>query len=577
MKGIKSFSRNAYYKGKLLTEKDFELEQEYHNVKRQLINKTLYGSGVVTGLRVVQLDKENICIESGIAFDSEGREIIVDTPIVAKLESISGFYESDDANDLLIALKYAEKTKAISETVGAFDNQYSDIILESHYVEITEYKPELFANSKRSMSHYRQEIFSSDDTKISMMVPKFLSKSQACEISFDVVHLKDEKDVRIIGSYVESNMKNEEDASIDLIFDQNLFKANQLTKKIILHADCVGDIDANFTIRKDDLEFYIDDKRFGLEDNLNFNIYISEASYSEELKKRFNNQTISDMQSKSNPNNTIYLARILLEKEGFDYTINQVINLPFDQDISHNSYLDILSSFNTPLMTMPLTKAVATEAPVEMHRESTDTRPMTSYGTTTIDFSLRARRNMCFNTPELSHELGMGAVNIGVGFETQLNNEHVYVTGSITAIDRKKLALDIPNFEYAVLSYPDKGTFKIHVRLLENTEVPGLKVNWFARKDVEPINQIDEQTLVRIAPDSIVVAPKETVLFKASVEGARNQEVVWKVMDAEGGKIAENGLYEAPKKIGVYKVLARSVENQNVESVAFVVVKEMAK
>jgi hypothetical protein len=576
MKGIKSFSRNAYYKGKLLTEKDFELEQHYHNVKRQLINKTLYGSGVVTGLRVVQLDKENICIEPGIAFDIEGREIIVETPIVTKLESISGFYETDEENDLLLGLTYDEKSQEDTQTLGAFDNQHSDLILETHSLAITEYSPDLYMNSKRNMSHYKQEIFSSEDTKISIVVPKFLSKSHPCDICFDVVHLKEEKNVRILGTYLETNMKKVGDQSIDLVFDQNLFKKKQLSKSITLYSDCVGDIEANFTIRKEELEFFIDDKRFGLEEHLNFNIYITDDTYSEELKKRFNNQTVNDMQSKIEPTNTLYLARVFVEKNGFDYKINQVINLPFDQDIGKNAYLDLLSSQNRSHEPISRDQVVVEKQLLEP-KEARDGTPITSYGRTVIDFSLRAKRNMCFTTPELSHDLGMGIVNVSVGFETRVEDEDVYVTGSMTAIDRKEYPVESPNFEYAVLAYPNKGTFKIHLRLLENTEIRGLKISWFARKDQEPINQIDEQTRLNITPDSIVMEPKETVLFKASVLGVRNQDVVWKVADAEGGKIAENGLYEAPKKIGVYKIMARSVENQNVESLAFVVVKEKTK
>ncbi|MBN2898292.1 MAG: hypothetical protein JXO44_05930 [Clostridia bacterium] len=574
MKGIKSFNRNAYYKGKLLTEKDFELEQQYHNDKRRLINKALFGNGVVTGLRVVQLDKENICIEPGLALDSEGREIIIETPIVTKLESIDGYHETGEEQDLLLSIQYFERDEIFEATVGAYDNQHSDVISESYALQILPYDSRLFNRSKMSMSHYKQEIFASEETKVSILVPRFLSKGQTCDIYFEVVHLEEVKSVKIRGAYLATNLLVDQDPSIELIFDQNLFKRNQLMKKIELRADDVGDLEANFAIRKEDLEFIIDDKRFGLEENISFEIYISNQSYADTLKNQYRNQVVNDADRRFTREDAIYLARLFVDKEGFDYQINQVITLPFDQDIGSNAYLDLMSQQR---MIEPLAERSSLpqeKAKPELRKEMRTEGPATACGTISIDFSLRAKRNMCFTSPELSHELGMGTVNIDVNFESLVNHEKVYISGQVTAVDRKQYPLECPDFEYAVLSYPEKGTFKIHVRLMENTEATGLKASWFARKDVEPINEIDTTTTLTIAPNSAVLKPKETVLFKAVVHGVRNQEVIWKVVDTEGGKIAENGLYEAPKQIGVYKVLARSVENQNVESVAFVVVKE---
>ena len=39
--------RNQYFYGKMLTARDFEIEQRYHNNKRRLINRTILGAGVV--------------------------------------------------------------------------------------------------------------------------------------------------------------------------------------------------------------------------------------------------------------------------------------------------------------------------------------------------------------------------------------------------------------------------------------------------------------------------------------------------------------------------------------------------
>ena len=73
------FNRNRYYKGKMLTSLDFEAEQLYMNNKRRFINQMLGGSGIVCGLNVISLDDLSIMIESGVAVDDAGREIVVDS------------------------------------------------------------------------------------------------------------------------------------------------------------------------------------------------------------------------------------------------------------------------------------------------------------------------------------------------------------------------------------------------------------------------------------------------------------------------------------------------------------------
>lgn len=70
--------RNAYFFGKLLGVSDFDLEQDYFNSKRWLMNRLLAGSGVVCGLGVAPAaGGTRLVIDPGVAIDGWGREIIV--------------------------------------------------------------------------------------------------------------------------------------------------------------------------------------------------------------------------------------------------------------------------------------------------------------------------------------------------------------------------------------------------------------------------------------------------------------------------------------------------------------------
>jgi len=72
--------RNNYFYGKLLDVFHLEMEQEYFNAKRRLLNRLVTGPGVVCGLKVELTDDEKgVVVLPGLAIDRCGREIIVGT------------------------------------------------------------------------------------------------------------------------------------------------------------------------------------------------------------------------------------------------------------------------------------------------------------------------------------------------------------------------------------------------------------------------------------------------------------------------------------------------------------------
>lgn len=108
---ILPFTRNRYFYGKLLTAEDFEQEQRYVNDKRRLINRWLFGAGVVAGLEVIRVDDYTISVEMGLALDYTGREIVVDTPVIRKLSTLDGYEEATRAEgneSLYLCMEYRE-------------------------------------------------------------------------------------------------------------------------------------------------------------------------------------------------------------------------------------------------------------------------------------------------------------------------------------------------------------------------------------------------------------------------------------------------------------------------------------
>jgi hypothetical protein len=85
---IPPFCRNHYFKGKLLTEQDFTLEQQYFRDKFRLHYRALHGWGVVCGLRVrphPYCPDKRLVVEPGIAIDPCGYEIVVPREVEIEL------------------------------------------------------------------------------------------------------------------------------------------------------------------------------------------------------------------------------------------------------------------------------------------------------------------------------------------------------------------------------------------------------------------------------------------------------------------------------------------------------------
>lgn len=73
--------RNRYFYGKMLDVYHFELEQNYFNSKRWLLNRLVSGYGVVCGLNaLLGSDLKSLYVTPGVAIDKCGHEIILCKP-----------------------------------------------------------------------------------------------------------------------------------------------------------------------------------------------------------------------------------------------------------------------------------------------------------------------------------------------------------------------------------------------------------------------------------------------------------------------------------------------------------------
>src|SRR3712207_3508233 len=123
----RTVDRNRYFYGKLMTVRDFLREQEYFNNKRWLINRLLFGGGIVCGLEVRAVAERPTVVEiqPGLAFDPKGREVTVSEAAEVDLakvvpEALKVGLPASGTGDLslLVCLKYRECPKEPVPSLG---------------------------------------------------------------------------------------------------------------------------------------------------------------------------------------------------------------------------------------------------------------------------------------------------------------------------------------------------------------------------------------------------------------------------------------------------------------------------
>src|SRR5262245_53475392 len=84
------FKQPRFFDGRLLSAEDLQAEQTYYHEKARFRNLHLYGTGIVSGLRIrIGRDRSSIIISPGYAIDNYGMDICVpcDVPIALPPQS----------------------------------------------------------------------------------------------------------------------------------------------------------------------------------------------------------------------------------------------------------------------------------------------------------------------------------------------------------------------------------------------------------------------------------------------------------------------------------------------------------
>lgn len=587
---MKSFSffpieRNRYFYGKLLTVRDFEVEQNYSGAKRRLINRMLHGAGVVCGLGVSAGDDTTLLIESGMALDYLGREIVVEEPLVRRLEMIEGYDALKDREDAYLCLAYAEEDVEPVNAVGADtrENRQCNLTKEGYRLyfstEAPEYRGLLAAADKENV----EVVYASDALTL-----VFYAAGAVCagdEFTVGMLVIKNDKTPPVSFTLEgESGIAESADGRVHFSYTEAAEeKRNVVPVEFKVRAQSLSDVTAKLFHNGAELNVELGSHRYKniIELPTELTLCGSKAAYVEYMRRK--DSLNRHLAGNGMP---IYLAKLELVASTGRVFLGTVTNLPFGQSIKTESASQASGTDKMEVSTSvqpleywqkPDVRASYDQAGNALHLEfGIPTAEIydysTSHGVAEIPMPGGIKVNAHYITDEIPHGLGTGNVEVRVAVEFE--NGEACVFGNSEVFRAKNSPVNPPWAETAVVVYPTRGTMRIGVWMHDDIEGNLVRIHYYAQKPERDTKRLIENRKVNISvmPEVTRLGKREQTRFKAVVQGSEDKAIVWSVKDENGGAIDQNGVYQAPEAKGTYEIVAKARADEKISVSAFVIV-----
>lgn len=582
MKNLKSFpfERNRYFYGKLLSVEDFETEQKYFNDKRRTINRFLFGSGVVCGLHVLEVDDESISLERGLALDFAGREIVVDEPVVKRIADIEGYdaeqLPESDSGFYYLCLDYKEQAfelmHNVADTGQSGEGEYNKY-REGYHLYITQNEPEQEVFSAVQLYEKKTVIYNDNGIRICQALPKYLEMGSETMLRIEIENTGQQQSFSFSYELTLSFMTFEDDTSVQIRFDEkDHAKSKKYVLEIPLKAAYIDQVEAEAALVPESFKLQIGKRAHHMTESRFQRAQISRHDGSRKLLEEYYKSAMDHVMDYTFQQ-SIYLAKIYVVKTEDLCLIERIERLPFGQYILHTE----IASALLHQLSEDVKKLKADRVSDSRHGES-GTNPakqqQTAYGEVVFDLK-KGKSGEVLYSERIYHGLGLCPVMIELGYEAEYGTDGnpEIVFGDASVFQNTK-----PVFQASLGAKLEvsEGAFVIGMRVQKNEKAQKVRVRWSAVKNPESGEMIRKKRLF-IQPDIPNLHVGETMTFTTITEGFQDERIRWTVKDQDGGSIDKNGKYTAPETAGVYRINAVSSIYPEIGASTFVVVREKEK
>ena len=588
---IYPFERNRYYPKKRLSSADYTAEQAYYINKRRFLNELMYGSGIVCGLGVFSLDDLSLLVESGVAIDGLGREIVVESSDVKKLSAISGF-DQIRSNRISLCLRYMEepvhKVYAIDSSNPDQEFQYNRV-REGYELFLidTEDIPEVFSMDSEFLT--KGTLMSGDHYLIEYMMPATVSRGRLVKASLKVTKLSN-AEVRMsyhgilqVPAFVTADGANE--IAID-INDLELQEGESTGFNYWMQVLDTAAVETNIILKTGSATGYEDGKAVPVPLNFTIKVLLSDLKPREIVNREIGRLNL-EMKNLGGQEEYIRLADLKLVRTDSAYIIEDIdetlakhyVTAPV-QEMQRSEYLEYFVK-EAGLMD---SAAVAGSRAAEPQRyvDSYSGDPEIATGVLEIPLGENARKGDIRYSSEIVHGLGKGNVYVEVGYEYLMDDASIGVNAKNTIYGNPEIFADsqrtVVDAETAVRVLNDKGSFVVGAKLLRNIDYLVLNYRWVAIKFPvgNDLGLVEDHSGQSISPETPTVrmGTKENHYFGVRYNNMDKVSVTYELTEAGSGEITSDGIYTAPSKPGVYEIRIYCTDIPMICTYAYAIVKK---
>lgn len=585
------FNRNRYYKGKMLTSADFEAEQLYMNNKRRFVDQMLGGSGIVCGLNVISLDDLSIMIESGMALDDAGREIVVENSVVKKLSTLEGF-ESLRTNEASLCIRYREEESQPVYSVNHQEGQkeyehnriqesYELFLIDTQDAEAPfEMETEFFAGNV---------LFENQDFRVTFRIPANICAGYYVKAAVEVEKLSRENVSLHYEAVLQTPALTSDNGSQELTIRLEniaLEQGKHIVREYWMLAQNEELSDTSIMMKSGSMRVMINGSELSAGANFNWKINIV-GEKPVELAARESAKTSMELRGMGGGMGMLRLADLKLVRTESAYLIESVEEKKVKKYILtmrdaplRQEYIDHFHKKFPFYQTSRIGSQTVRSA--ENGRERYDYPvPKIESGIVEIPLGENARKGDICYSGEIMHGLGKGNIYVEVGYES-LEEDKVLGKDAKTTVYGNP-ALFAPSnppvaAETAVKVLNDKGSFIVALRLLQDVKQLVLTYRWVAMRCggdefKEELEENANQSISAVTP-TIVVGTKESYFFQIKYHNMKPCSIAYELTEPGSGEITADGIYTAPAKEGVYEIKIYCMDKPLICTYAYAIVKK---
>lgn len=582
------FERNRYYAGKMLTSADFAAEQGYVNDKRRFLNTLMFGSGIVCGCNVYSLDDLSIFVESGLAIDRLGREIVIDTSVVKKLSAISGF-EALRSNEATLCLKYKEEQV---HPVYSVNKQGSTS--EYEYNRIQEGYELFLMDTEDTKNYFEMEsefltrglLYQDGDYEIQLILPATVCRNRYAKLQLKATKTSAADIPFSFDGKLQMPSFLTEAGSHDLeisLSNMRLLEGESISQEYWVFVQDTMTSETSLILKKDSLRVRGEEK--DMDSDFTMKVLISDETPRALVNRELGKVSL-ELQNMGNTQDFITLADIsLLRTEGAyiiehieEKRVKKYVEAPAQSTI-RSEYLDFFRG--TERLGVGLQEE-AELAPAMNHDFFDEAKMQVATGTLEIPVGGQAKAGEVFYSGEVMHGLGAGSVYVEIGQEFVDEDRVRGANTKSTIFGNSNLfaqaGREIPRTEQAVKVLNDKGSFIAAISFAEDTDCLMLSYRWvaikFANNDTLDMHEGVEKQWIEAETPTVVLGTREEYYFGVRFHEMEKCSIGYEVTEEDGGQVSVDGVYTAPNKEGVFEIKIYCIDKPFICTYAYAIVKK---